>query len=227
MRNLRLLVILLPVLALSACAGWNSVEHGHRDVLTFTPEDCGRSSCDLDDPIVVGGKVTVRLDAVDNSSVFGLTLISSDPYIMDVYPTDSFGEEYEIVGYNHGWANLIAIDGAGREVDAITIRIDPADHLYLDAVRGDAELVSSTPREIWNVTAGQPVAFDVEASAGSWQMMGRLALDVYLDQTLLDAMDADARLTDGHLSFIAPAGTHDVRFVGLDGTALDVRFVAR
>jgi hypothetical protein len=231
MRKLGLLVTLLPVLAISACDGWNSVEHGRYDVLTFTPDDCARSSCDLDDSIVVGGTFTVKLEAVNGGNIDGLTLISSDPWVMDVYPLDwgAYSADFEVIGTGQGWADLIAIDRYGYEVDYITIRVQHADHLYLDMAGGNADLAAeSVPGgEVWNVTAGERVVFDVEASSGSWEMMGRLGFDVVIDELLLAAMDVDARLNEGHLSFLAPAGTHDVAFVAPDGTRLDVRFIAR
>ena len=218
---------LLSALGLSACNGWNSVEHGEYDVLTFTPDDCGRASCDLDDPIAVGGTFRVTLDAVDNGSVFGLTLISSNPYIMDVRPIDSFSEEYEVYGNGAGWADLIAIDGAGYEIDYITIRVAHPQRLSLDPTSGRAERAGITAgREVWRLTAGELVTFDVEASSSGVEMMGRLVLDVYLDQLFLDAMTADARLTEGHLSFQVPAGTYDITFIAPSGMALDLRFIA-
>ena len=68
MRNHRFLsfALLVPLLGLAACEGWNYVETGERGKLSFTPDECGRASgCDLDDAFAIGGSALVRLDAVD------------------------------------------------------------------------------------------------------------------------------------------------------------------
>jgi hypothetical protein len=235
MRNNRLLqlVSLVPLLTSAACTGWNSVETGARGALTFTPDECGRDNCDLYDTLAVGGSSLVRIEAVDdNRGVGGLTLISANPAIVDVYFVDqgAFSSDWEIVGNNAGWADLIVIDPYGYEVDHITIEVGWVDYLELDHGRGNA--VGPTQDvpgfdEIWYVNAYETVSFDANPVRIGGYLMGRLSYGVVIDEALANALDADARLQEGHLSFAAPAGEYAVDFMAPDGATLYVLFVVQ
>jgi hypothetical protein len=233
LNRLPLIVTTVSLLSAAAC-DWNQVEHGRYDVLTFTPDDCGREGCDLDDEIAVGGALTVQIEAVDgDDDVFGLTLISSDPYVIDVYPIyeGSFWSEYEVIAYGAGWADLIAIDGAGYEVDYVTVYVAHPDTLFLHDRVGNAGWADrSRPEadETWTVRAGELVSLEARPAYDGFEMMGRMTFDVEIDESLLVTLDPASRLTEGRLDFRPTAGTHDVRFVStMDGTTLDARFIAQ
>lgn len=231
--RLGLLVSLIPLLTLAACSGWNSVETGERGALTFTPDECGRDGCDLDDPIVVGGSTIVTLESADSRySVVGLTLISSDPYVLDVYPVylGSSWSEWRVDGVGPGRADLIAIDEYGYEIDYIGVDVRFADYIYLEHTRGSAVGPSFDRQgfdEVWTVNAGRDVAFDVTPMLGGRDLMGQLAYAVEIDEVLFASSDPGARLDLGHVSFNAPAGEYAVFFTAPDGMTLSVLFVVQ
>lgn len=232
--SLRWLASLLPVLSLSACEGWNHVETGAYGVLTFTPNDCGRAAgCDLDVPIVVGGRAQLDLDTVDDhADVEGITLIASAPWVLDVVPrtTGALWSEWDLIGTDAGWTDLIAIDKFGYEVDYVTVEVRRPEALALEPAYGDAVGPTSDREgyaEVWTVNAGAEVAFDVRPWRGARELMGRVEYDVVIDELLLAALTPDARLVEGYLAFRIAAGEYPVRFVAPDGTVLDVLIVAR
>jgi hypothetical protein len=153
--------------------------------------------------------------------------------VIDVYPIyeGSFWSEYEVVGYGAGWADLIAIDGAGYEVDYVTVRVAHPDFLFLHDRLGNAgspDLGRPDVDEAWTVRAGELVSFDATPAYDGFEMMGRMTFDVEIDESLNLALDPASRLTEGRLDFRAAAGTHDIRFIStMDGTTLDARFIAQ
>ena len=74
------------------------------------------------------------------TSVVGLTLISSDPYVLEVYPVyqGSTFSEWRVDGVGPGRADLIAIDGYGYEIDYTGVEVRFADYVYLNHTRGSA-----------------------------------------------------------------------------------------
>lgn len=209
------------------------METGARGALTFTPDECGRDNCDLYDTLAVGGWSSVRVEAVDdNLSVSGLTLISANPAIVDVYPTyqGSLWSDWQIVGYNPGWVDLIVIDPLGYEVDHITIEVGYVDYLELDHVRGNAVGPTQDVQgfdEVWYVNAYETVSFDANPVRIGGYLMGRMSYGVVIDEALANALDSDARLEEGHLSFAAPSGEYAVDFTSPDGATLYVLFVVQ
>jgi hypothetical protein len=236
MRTHRLLssFALLPLLVLAACDGWNYVETGERGKLTFTPDECGRASgCDLDDAFVVGGAVTVSLDSVDSAAdVHNVTLISSNFDVVDVWLEDDgdHDSKWRVNALRAGYAELIAIDQYGYEIDWVEIEVRRADRLELDLVNGEAVgATSARPGydEVWTIAAGQRVTFEAAARRSNTSLMGEVTYDVVIDEVLLASQNVGADITHGRLDFDVPAGEYGLELRGADGMLLRVLFIAQ
>jgi hypothetical protein len=214
-----------------AAAACNTVTTGDRGVLTFTPDECGRDSCDLGDELVVGGSTRVSLDDVDrHGDVDGLTLITDDPSVLrvDLIDRGSFTSEWRVTAVGPGWARLIAIDGAGYEVDSTDVEARHPDRLAMDRRWGQAVKSSRFGvDEVWTVEAGQDVRFDVRPVRHGWDMMGRVAYFVEIDEILHEGLAPEVDLVHGELGFRVPAGEYPVTFTAPDGTFIAVLIVAQ
>lgn len=230
MRNLTSLASLsLLALTTAACEGWNHVETGERGLLEFTPSDCGRENCDLDVPLAIGGATEVRVEAVDDHELGDLTLISSDPYVVDVFLVEDgfYSQDWLIVGYDVGRADIVAIDAYGFEVDYIIVDVRAATSIYLEREAGaaDGPTADEAFDEIWTIAAGTRVEFQARPfRAYEGELMGRLEYFVEIDDALARALDPRADLVAGELAFVAPLGDHSITFFAPDGTRLDILF---
>jgi hypothetical protein len=230
--NTRLLIpCLLALPAVAACDGWNHVETGAYGQIEFTPDACGRSTCDLADALAVGGQALVSFDAVDDAfAVDDLVLISSNPGVVDVFlQPDGFDPTYRFIARRPGRASLLVIDRHGYEVDYTTVDVNVAARLAVRHQSGEARGPFASADDIderWVVPVGQRAAFEIIAvDRYGEQLMGELRYQVEIDQPLFDAMAPDAALDAGSLRFSAPAGAHTVDFTAPDGSCLRVGFV--
>jgi hypothetical protein len=217
---------------LSAGCDWNTVSTGDHGVLTFTPDDCGQDGCDLRDSIVVGGSAKVTLDTVDDAyDVDGITLISSAPSVLRVEAEyrGSLWSDWRITGVGRGYAELIAIDWNGYEIDHIEVYVDWADRLTLDQRFGDAVGPEVSPGfdQVWTVNAYEDVGFQVEAIADGDRMMGELGFAVDIDEALFASLRSGSDLAYGELYFNVAPGDYDVRFTAPDSTTMNVLIRAR
>jgi hypothetical protein len=223
-----LFLALVPLAALAAC---NEVTTGAHGVLTFTPDDCGQDFCSLDDDLAVGSTTTVRLEAADDGDVDGLTLISSDPSILAVQKIDdgAFSSEWRVTATGSGYADLIAIDYDGYEIDHTELRARFADRLDVHAASGGA--VGPTTRtgydQVWTVNANKAIDLEVAAYRDGFHMAGAMGYQVDIDQVLFDHTSSGADLEHGDLEFNVPAGSYDVTFKALDGHSLKLLIVAQ
>ncbi len=230
MRNERLswFASVLPLALLAAC---NTITTGDNGVLTFTPDDCGKSSCSLDEELVIGGSTVVTLDDAGEGDVDDLTLISSDPYVLRVELVErgAFDSEWRVTGTGAGSAEIIAIDAYGYEIDYTEVEVRRADKLALDREGGNA--VGPSVRvnfdEVWTVNAGEDVSLHASPYRNGWKLMGRVSYDVSIDEILFDGLSPGARVELGELRFNVPYGEYPVTFRAPDGTAVDVLIVAQ
>ena len=229
MKRSTLFLALVPLAALAAC---NEVTTGDHGVLTFTPDDCGEDFCSLDNDLAVGGSTVVTLEAAyEGDDVSGLTLISSDPTVLAVQRIDDgvYSSEWRVTGTGSGYAQLIAIDYAGYEIDHTDLDVRHADRLDVHRERGDAVGPSARAGydQVWTVNVGTLVELQVAPYRHGSRMMGTMAYRVDIDQVLFDGLATGSDVDNGELAFKVAAGEYDVSFVAPDGHALSLLIVAQ
>ena len=219
----------LPLVALAAC---NTVTTGEYGVLTFTPDECGGDEgCSLNDDLAVGATLVVELEAADGGDIEDLRLITSNPYVFQVERLSSspWSSEWKVTGTGDGWAELVAIDGLGYEIDKTRIDVRYADGLGVEHVAGNA--VGPTVRlgydQVWTVNADERVELEIVPLEGRFRMMGRVAYQVDIDELLYAGMAPGSRVEAGELEFRVPMGEYDVDFVAPDGQSLRLLIVAQ
>ena len=207
----------LPLaLALCGAAACNSVETGANGLVQFTPDDCGRAWCDLDDRLALGGLTDVSLDGVDGASVSDLHVETSAPWIADVVAdAGTFEPRATIEGTGLGFVDLLAVDDWGYVVDFYTIEVAAPDELAVDVIGAavDGPHPAEGVDDLYFVGADSRITIDVSALADGSELMGRLGYSVFLDQAMFAAVEPGDDITDGHFALRAPAGEHTVTIV--------------
>jgi hypothetical protein len=231
MRN-RLLPLLasLPLSLLAACE-WNEVEQGRYGQLELTPSDCGKSYCDLDDGIATGGDLAITLRGKDGASAYGLTLISSAPWIVDVVAIEDDGSEprFRVLGTGAGRADLIAIDSAGYEVDYLPVEVATVGDLEVSLVGdGAASLNVVGYDSAFEIKAGTTVDLDVIGTSRGRDLTGDFEYAVFLDAELSAALQAGSDLGAGKLRLnVAAPGDYELYFVAPGGASEKIRLIVR
>ena len=203
-------------------AACNQPQTGAEEVLDFTPTACGYRliGCDFADAIAVGGAISVQIDRRDGGSTIGLDLRSADATRLVVTPTADLGGRptWDLSAAAAGAARLVAVDGAGDEVDFIDVELVDPIRLGLDKVIGEADGPNPEPPaydEAWQIFANQPVGFGVTARRDAGvRVMGRLSVETVLPagSTLLDHEDAGSDRPSGYLAISPPIGSYEVSF---------------
>ena len=225
------LVVPLAMLA-GAC---NTVTTGDHGVLTFTPDECGdENGCSLNDDLAVGGTMKISLDDASDqhgSDLSDLTLISSDPNVFQVALIErgAFTSEWRVTGTGGGWAELIAIDRGGFEVDHTDLTVAFSDRLDIEHHAGNA--VGPTTRigydQVWTVNANQDVKLQAVPVRNGSRLTGKVGYRVDIDEVLFDSRLSSANIEIGQLDFRVPMGEYDVTFTSPDGSVLRVLIVAQ
>jgi hypothetical protein len=231
MRN-RLLPLLasLPVSLLAACE-WNEVEQGRLGRLELVPSDCGQAYCDLDDGIATGGDLSVTVRGKDGTSAYGLTLVSSAPWIADVIAVedDGFEPRFRVLGTGPGRADLIAIDEAGYEVDYLPVEVATVADLDVSLIgEGASELVVVGYDSAFEIKAGVETTLDVIGMSRGRDLTGDFEYAAFLDAELAAAMQPGSDLGSGHLELLVPrTGDHELTFIAPGGATERIRLIVR
>lgn len=232
MKQLGLIVIGL-ILAAAAATGCNVSSQGEEGNVLFTPNQCGRLTCDFDLSVGVGGSVLIHIAAANGGiSTSGVDLQSSDEdvFVVDVVPDVGGEPTWELLGAGDGVADLIAITRTGGELDHITVPVQELTGLGSANVVGDAVGPIEDPAadQVWEVNADEPVSFQIEPLIGDGvPTMGRYqyqaVLDAQIDAGLLD----EDGVTDGYLYTQVPAGEHLATFENEFGDTVELLIRAR
>lgn len=230
LNTLSVLAFALPLSLVAAC-DWSEVEQGQNGLLELVPSDCGRSYCDLDDGLATGGEVSIALRGRDATSAYGLTLISSAPWIAEVVAVedDGFEPRFRVLGTGAGRVELIAIDDLGYEVDWLPLDVATIGDLEVSLVGdGATPLAVVGADSAFELTRGAEVVLDVLGTARGLDLTGEVAYIVTLDAAVASALGADSDLAHGHLVLrdLAP-GDHGVTFIAPGGATERIRLVVR
>lgn len=227
--QLSLLLLALPLSSLAAC-NWNEVEDGRLGRLEMIPSECGQLGCDLDDGIAVGGSLDLSLRGKAGFDASGLRLVSSAPWVVDIVTVEDIGLEprFRIAGYNPGLADLIAIDGAGYEVDYLPVEVAAIAGFDVTANADNMSMYTQPGLgEVIEVFAGTDVQVEVDGTSRGRALTGDVQLLVELDAALAGAMIPGSDPARGELHFRAPSGTHDAVFHAPGGATQVVRVVGK
>lgn len=222
-------LLALPLASLAAC-GWNEVETGKNGLVEMIPDECGKFGCDLDDGIAVGGTLSISLRGTDGRDASDLRLVSSAPWVVDVIATEgtSFDPEFRILGTGAGYADLIAIDRAGYEVDYLPVEVANISDVAIDvSADGMQPIAVVGVDEAYQVPAGVELELDVAGRAFGRELTGDVQYQVALDEALARNMLSDSDVARGHLHLIVPSGVNDVRFLAPGGARKTVRIISR
>jgi len=203
-------LLALTTVPLAAC---NEVETGANGVVEFIPDECGASSCDLDDGLAVDGTTELYLDGVDGAYVDDLTIETSAPWIAQVIAIDGgVSPRVTLAGNAEGVTDVLALDRSGNVVDWITLQVRFPDELEVDVVGTgiDGPHLADDVDDLYFVDAGTDLYIDVRAFADGGPLMGAMSYDVQLDADLAYAVDPGDSLDDGHFRLTAPAGEHEL-----------------
>jgi len=228
----RLLPLLasLPLSLLAACE-WNEVEQGRYGRLELVPSDCGQAYCDLDDGIATGGDLSITVRGKDGTSAYGLTLVSSAPWIADVVAVEDDGVEprFRVLGTGAGLVDLIAIDRDGYEVDYLPVEVATVADLEVSLVGdGASSLVVLGYDSAFEIKAGVATELDVIGTSRGRDLTGDFEYAVFLDAELAAAMQPGSDLGGGHLSLLVPApGDHELTFIAPGGATERIRLIVR
>jgi hypothetical protein len=224
-----LLLLSLPLATLAAC-DWNEVETGRYGQVEFVPDECGQAGCDLDDGIAAGAELTIGLRGVEGRSTYGLGLVSSAPWVVDVIEVrkDGFDPEFRILGTGAGTADLIAIDGAGYEVDYIPVEVATISELGVDAFAdGLTELNVVGADHAYSAPIGADLQIHVSGLAFGRELTGFFQYFAELDSAIALNSLSDSAPSLGFLHLSVPAGEHEVRFTAPGGTRRIIRVIGR
>ena len=220
----------LPLSLLAACE-WNEVEQGRLGQLELVPSDCGHAYCDLDDGIATGGDLSITLRGKDGASAYGLELVSSAPWIVDVIglEDDGFEPRFRVLGNGPGRADLIAIDASGYEVDYLPIEVATVADLEVSLVgEGASELVVVGYDSAFEIKAGVQTTLDVLGTSRGRDLTGDFEYAAFLDVQLAAAMQPGSDLGGGHLELLVPqAGDHELTFIAPGGATERIRLIVR
>lgn len=228
----RLLPLLasLPLSLLAACE-WNEVEQGRYGRLELVPSDCGQAYCDLDDGIATGGDLAITVRGKDGASAYGLELISSAPWVVDVVAIedDGFEPRFRVLGTGAGRADLIAIDRDGYEVDYLPVEVATVADLEVSLVGdGAASLIMVGYDSAFEIKAGTTVGLDVIGTSRGRDLTGDFEYAVFLDAELSAALQDGSDLGAGKLRLsVAAPGDHELFFVAPGGATEKIRLVVR
>jgi hypothetical protein len=229
--KLSALCLAFPLLAASALTACDT-ETGANGLVDFTPHECGNAAnCDLDNGVAVGGTVWVELDGIDDVDLDGATLSSADPNVFEVigYRPGTW-PEFEIIGNNPGYADMIVFDRDGYEMDYLSVAVRDVGRVDVESRDGAAVGPLAEPGfdAVWEVNAGQRVAFDaVAADDLNGSPIGEIDYLVEVDEVLLANMESTDELAHGRLRFTVGAGEYPVTFTAPSGAYTRVLIRAR
>lgn len=220
----------LPLSLLAACE-WNEVEQGRYGRLELVPSDCGQSYCDLDDGIATGGDLSITVRGKDGASAYGLELVSSAPWIVDVVgiEDDGFEPRFRVLGTGAGLAELIAIDANGYEVDYLPVEVATVADLEVSLVGdGVSQLAVVGYDSAFEIKAGVATTLDVIGTSRGRDLTGDFEYAAFLDTELVAAMQPGSDLGGGHLRLLVPqAGDHEMTFIAPGGATERIRLLVR
>jgi hypothetical protein len=231
MRNrLPLLLASLP-LSLSLLAACDEVEQGRLGQLEFTPGDCGKLFCDLDDGIATGGDLDVTIRSKNGAAAGGLTMVSSAPWIVDVISDngDYFEPRFRVLGTGAGRADLIVIDEAGYEVDYIPVEVATVADLEVSVDADNAIPLAVVGYDsAFEIKAGERTVIDIVGTSRGRELTGDFEYAAFLDVELAAAMQSGSDLGGGHLELLVPrAGDHELTFIAPGGATERMRLIVR
>ncbi|HUQ03518.1 MAG TPA: hypothetical protein VM261_13545 [Kofleriaceae bacterium] len=225
------LAALLASLPLSLLAACDEVEQGRLGQVELTPGDCGQLFCDLDEGIATGGDLSVSLRRKDGAAAYGLTLVSSAPWIVDVISASDGGFEprFRVLGTGAGRADLIVLDEAGYEIDYLPVEVATVADLEVSV---DAE--NAIPLAVvgydsaYEIKAGERTVIDVVGTSRGRELTGDFEYAAFLDPRLAAAMQSGSDLGGGHLELVVPsAGDHELTFIAPGGATERIRLIVR
>jgi len=231
MRHLfRLSVPFITILSV-ACGG----SEGQEGKVTFTPLDCGRTSCSFDDPLAAGGRVALHVVGEEGVSTIGLDVRSSDGSKMTVEGIPDVGGRptWELSALGAGELDLEVFRPGEGEVedeviDRLTINISAVARLGLQNFIGSAVGPGAAGAgfdETWSINADSPVSFRVTPfDSGDVAAMGLFDYTVTLDTELEQGL-IDRNTSEGRLYLSSPAGTWMAEWVG-GGTTFTAQIIA-
>ena len=220
----------LALTALLSAAACNSSTEGAFGNVAFTPLECGRVLCTLDESVGVGGTINLRIAGLKGMTTVAATVSSEEVDLVSVFPVadqDQPTWEIEALGPGTAIINVHGVDSQLMDFVELSIR-EPA---YLSAknILGDAVGPSDNPNydEVWIVNADQEVSFQMTAiNSDDQPLMGKFSFDATLDIGLENGL-LDTDLGRGYLHFNVPAGDYLATFKEVHGREIRMLIVSQ
>lgn len=224
--NKRLGSVFAAALLAVTAIGCNASSEGDQGNVNFTPDNCGRTFCDFDDSIAVGGYVLMNIMGNEGISTAGATIVSDDPTVLEIVPVADVGGQptWELTGINPGVARLEVYDATEALLDTLEVPVQDVGSLGLINGLGDAVGPEADPQydEVWTVNADQAVSLRVTPFVGNRSpLMGVFSYVATIDQVMSDGL-IDTDLSGGRLYFSVPAGDYVVSWIDDQNRTLDV-----
>jgi len=220
---------LFTLLVLSAACNVSS--EGALGNLAFTPQNCGRLSCDFDDSVGVGGAIELQLSTLKEVSTVGAVIESDTPDLLSVQSVPDVNGQptWELIALAAGVAQITVVTPTNEVLDTLEIAIQDLTGIVGRNTLGDAVGPSDSPDfdEVWTINADQNVTFRVTPVIGiDAPTMGRYTYTATVDANLEAAL-LDSVISDGRLHFNAPAGEYDATFEDDFGHIVTMHFIAQ
>lgn len=212
---------LVGAVALCAAAACDTPRDGAYGNIEFTPTQCGQPAdgCDFADSIGVGGSISVTLDGIDGFSTAGVDLVSDDPDLLAVEPTEDIGAEpaWQLTALAPGVARLVAVQG-GETVDLLEVPIQAVETLTMvpfvgNVVGGDPE---GDYDQAFTINADESASWFIRPTVtGGDTTMGRFSFETVLDQGAPDILqyeDSNSDRPGGYLYVTPAAGDYPIEF---------------
>ncbi len=204
------------LLIVSAC---HETKEGEENKVGFTPVQCGPGDlqCDLDDPIGLGGTISIKIEGLHGTNVTGFDVEAGDKSVLFVSkrPPSENGNvvlwDVMATGIGEGW--LLAKDGR-EEVDRVKVHIEEVTSFkmlhFLDQLTPDTDEPGLD--QVWDISVGSSELFVLANYTASLERaMGRYLYEIDMTDDFKKALNNTCLAASGYfeLKFSQP-GIHDI-----------------